>query len=145
MTAFDFRTTIQEYEANLLFSPQRVEDICWSSFLKTCAADDVSHDDDAAFVIKMVRHRCEYRESLAYPVGHVVVRMQVSSLAENEVGLRFEHHAGYSVDDPLVARGEQDLHCFVKFGDRFLPYRWPANILRGMQAIMMPSDRRRLI
>jgi len=144
MTAFDFRTTIPEDEANRLFSPQRAEGSCWSSFLKTCADDNVS-DVDAGFVIRMVRHRCEYRESLAYPAGHVVIRMQVSSLAENVVGLRFEHHSGYSVDDPLVAKGEQDLHCLIKFGDRLLPYRWPANILRRMQEIMTTSDRQRLI
>jgi acyl-CoA thioesterase FadM len=140
---FELITAIREddaYKTAQLFLPRYIEEKCWSSFLVTCEGHDSDSLAELGIVIRPVRHRCEYCESMTYPVGEVTVRMYIRSVKEAQVRLTFEHFAGSSVRAPLVARGEQDLLCLVRLGERLFLSEWPSEILRRMREIMKSSD-----
>ena len=143
MQGFELITAIREddaYRTSQLFLPRYIEDECWSSFLATCEGHDLDSLVESGIVIQLVRHRCEFCDSLTYPVGEVTVRMYIRSVTGAQVRLTFEHFAGSSARASLVARGEQDLLCLVRLGERLFQSEWPGEILRRMREIMKSSD-----
>ena len=79
-----------------------------------------------------VRCSCEYLAELV-PFDEIVVRMRLMDLTPTRMSLGFEYYRGTGSRAELVARGEQQIACLRKAGDRLVPTQVPASLASALR------------
>jgi enediyne core biosynthesis thioesterase len=105
---------------------------CREMFLRDHAPDviaELSRDLSLA----TVRCSCEFfAEALVF--DEIVVRMRLAELMQNRISLAFEYWRRASGGEELVARGEQQVACMKREGERTVPTAVPPSLREALAA-----------
>ena len=78
-----------------------------------------------------VRCACEYLSELNV-FDEIIVRMRLAELVQNRITLAFEYYRNKSGAEELVARGEQQIACMRREGERLVPAPVPASLRKAL-------------
>jgi len=103
---------------------------CREMFLRD-HAPDVIPELSRGLALATVRCSCEYFAELG-AFDEVIVRMRLAELVQNRIALSFEYWRKTSGAEELVARGEQQVACMRREGERLVPAPVPAPLRQAL-------------
>jgi enediyne biosynthesis thioesterase len=134
--AYEYQHTVGFEETNLVGNVYYVNHLRWQGrcremFLQEYAPD-VLVELEQGLALATVRCSCEYAvELLAF--DRVVIQMRLGSYTQNRITLLFEYWRQKEASRELVARGEQQVACMRREGDRMVPTPIPASLQTALQ------------
>ena len=131
MNAYEYRHIIGFDETSLAGNVYYVNHLAWQGrarelFLRE-HAPDILHQLEHGFALITLRCSCEYMAELK-AFDEVMVRMFLVSMIQNRIAMRFE----YWRESELVARGEQEIACMSRQGDRLMPVAIPKSLREAL-------------
>ncbi len=64
----------------------------------------------------------------------VRIRMRLAEIVQNRITMRFEYVRTTGSSEELIARGEQQIACMQRAGDRIVPTPVPSPLREALQA-----------
>ena len=124
MRAYEYRHLVSFEETNLIGNVYYVNHLRWQGrcremFLRD-HAPDVLADLDQGLVLSTTRCSCEYLAELT-AFDEVIVRMRLGGTVQNRIQLQFEYWHCRADEEHLAARGEQEIACMRRDGQRIEP------------------------
>ncbi|HWS56261.1 MAG TPA: acyl-CoA thioesterase [Pyrinomonadaceae bacterium] len=132
MRAYEYRHVVGFEETNLVGNVYFANHVRWQGrcremFLYEYAPevlDSLSRD----LALVTTRVSCEYLAELS-ALDELVIRMRLGSLAQNRITMGFEYwRRGADGREELVARGEQQVACMRRAGERLVPVAVPERL-----------------
>lgn len=137
MRAYEYRHVVGFEETNLVGNVYYVNHLRWQGrcrelFLRDHAPgllNRLAHD------LRLVTTRCscEYLAELSV-FDEVVIRMRLGTLTQSKLTLLFEYWRPTPNGEELVARGEQQVACMRRNGERLEPAPVPPALRQALQA-----------
>lgn len=136
MSAFETRHVVTFEDTNVVGNVYYTNHLRWQGrcremFLREHAAglvDDLEHN----LSVVTVRCSCEYLGEL-FAFDEVVVRMRLATLTQARMSMRFEYFRKANGTEQLVARGEQEIACMRREGERLVPAPWPPALAEAVE------------
>lgn len=133
MRFYEYRHVISFEETNLVGNVYYTNHLGWQGrcrelFLRD-HAPDVIDELSRGLILATVRCSCEYFAELT-AFDEVIVRMSLAELLQNRITLAFEYWRG----EELVARGEQQVACMKREGERLVPAPVPPSLREALAA-----------
>jgi len=136
MRAYEYRHVVGFEETNLVGNVYYVNHLRWQGrcremFLRDHAPgvlDELARD----LALVTTRCACDYLAELA-AFDEVVIRMRLGALAQNRLTMLFEYWRRVGEDEELVARGEQQVACMRREGDRLTPTPVPEELRQALR------------
>ena len=132
MRFYEYRHRVGFEETNLVGNVYYVNHLRWQGrcremFLQE-NAPDVLEALRNGLALATVRCSCEYFAELeAFDL--VSLRMRLGEVVQNRITLLFEYYRG----EELVARGEQQVACMQREGERTVPTAIPASLREALR------------
>jgi enediyne biosynthesis thioesterase len=136
MRAYEYQHIVGFEETNLVGNVYYVNHIRWQGrcremFLRD-HAPEVLAELERGLALVTVRCSCDYiAELLAF--DQVIVRMRLGALTQNRITLLFEYWRRDEASEELIARGEQQVACMRREGDRMLPTPIPPTLQEALR------------
>ena len=141
MRTYEIRIVVGFEETNLVGNVYYVNHLRWQGkcremFLRDHAPDVVAGIGNG-LALATVRCSCDYLAELE-AFDEVAVRMRLGEMVQNRISMLFEYWriggVGLRANNPpeLVARGEQQIACMRREGDRTVPTAIPASLREGL-------------
>jgi enediyne biosynthesis thioesterase len=132
MRAYEYRHVVGFEETNLVGNVYYAHHVRWQGrcremFLRD-HAPEVLAELARGLALVTTRVSCEYFAEL-FAFDEVIVRMRLGALAQNRVTMIFEYWRG----EELVARGEQQIACMRRDGERLLPVPVPEALREALR------------
>lgn len=136
MRAYEYRHVVGFEETNLVGNVYYVHHLRWQGrcremFLRD-HAPGVLEELARGLALVTTRCACEYLAELA-AFDEVIVRMRLGALAQNRVTMRFEYWRRGGESEELVARGEQQIACMRREGERLVPTPVPEELRAALR------------
>jgi enediyne core biosynthesis thioesterase len=140
MRAYEYRHVVSLEETNLIGNVYFSHHVRWQGRCR-----EMFLRDHAPFILTELaqglslvttRVSCEYLAEL-FAFDEVVIRMRLGGLGQNRMTMLFEYWRRTGDAEELVARGEQQVACIRRDGDRMVPTPLP-DILR--EAVRLYAD-----
>jgi enediyne biosynthesis thioesterase len=136
LRAYEYRHLVGFEETNLVGNVYYVNHLRWQGrcrelFLRE-HAPEILDELERGLALATVRCACDYLEELR-AFDQVAVRMTLRDLAHNRLTLGFEYWRLVDGREELVARGEQQIACLRREGERAQPIPVPGPLLRALQ------------
>jgi enediyne biosynthesis thioesterase len=142
MRTYEYRHVVGFEETNLVGNVYYVNHLRWQGrcremFLRD-HAPEVLQELQRGLALATTRCSCEYFEELA-PFDEIVVRMRLGSLQQSRVTMVFEYwrvraaSVGCRPAEELVARGEQQVACMRREGERTVPVAVPTSLREALR------------
>jgi len=136
MRAFEYRHVVGFEETNLVGNVYYVNHLRWQGrcrelFLKE-EAPDVLTELEQGLALVTTRCSCEYISELS-AFDQVLVKMRLGALSQNRITMAFEYWRRTDYGDELVARGEQQVACMRREGEKLLPAMVPKTLKEALQ------------
>jgi enediyne biosynthesis thioesterase len=137
MRSYEMRHVVAFEETNVVGNVYYANHIRWQGrcrelFLRDHAPEILS-ELSRGLALVTVRVSCDYYAELL-PFDEVAIRMTLVDLSPHRMSLRFEY---YRVDpqdgEALVARGDQELACMRRHGEKVEPERWPESLREALR------------
>jgi enediyne biosynthesis thioesterase len=133
MRYYEYRHIVSFEETNLVGNVYYTNHLSWQGrcrelFLRD-HAPDVIDELSRGLSLATVRCSCEYLAELT-AFDEVIVRMGLAELLQNRLTLAFEYWRG----EELVARGEQEVACMKREGERLVPAAIPPSLREALAA-----------
>ena len=130
MRAFEYRHVVGFEETSLVGNVYYVNHLHWQGraremFLREYAPE-VLGELERGFALVTLHCSCQYLEELR-AFDEIVVSMFLDSISQNRIGMRFEYWRE-GAPRRLVARGEQEVACMQRHGERLVPAAVPATL-----------------
>ena len=130
MTAYEYRHIVSFEETSLAGNVYYVNHLHWQGrvrelFLREYVPEILAELEQGMALIT-VRCSCDYLGELK-AFDEVTVRMFLASITQNRVAMRFEYWRDGESGE-LVGRGEQEIACMRRQGDRLLPAPIPKSL-----------------
>ena len=124
MRYYEYRHVVCFQETNVLGNVYYTNHLAWQGrcremFLRD-HAPDVIPELSRGLALATVRCSGEYFAELS-AFDEVIVRMRLAELVQNRIALAFEYHRTKAGAEELVARGEQQIACMRREGERLVP------------------------
>ena len=124
MRYYEYRHVVCFQETNVLGNVYYTNHLAWQGrcremFLRD-HAPDVIPELSRGLALATVRCSCEYFAELS-AFDEVIVRMRLAELVQNRIALAFEYYRTKAGAEELVARGEQQIACMRREGERLVP------------------------
>jgi enediyne biosynthesis thioesterase len=134
MNAYEYRHIIGFEETSLAGNVYYVNHLGWQGrtrelFLREHAPDILTKLEHG-FALITLRCSCEYLSELK-AFDEVKVCMFLASMSQNRIAMRFEYWRENSPQE-LVARGEQEIACMRRQGDRLIPVAIPKSLREAL-------------
>jgi enediyne biosynthesis thioesterase len=131
MRFYEYRHVVSFQETNLVGNVYFTNHLAWQGrcremFLRD-HAPDVIDELSRGLSLATVNCSCEYFAELT-AFDEIVVRMRLAELVQNRMRLAFEYWRRKQGTDELVARGEQQIACMKRDGDKLSPTPVPQNL-----------------
>lgn len=136
MRAYEYRHTVGFEETNLIGNVYYVNHVRWQGrcremFLRD-RAPDIIEALKHGLVLVTVRVSCDFTaELLAF--DEVVLRMRLGELSQNRITMNFEYWRLTDGVEELVARGEQQVACMQREGERVVPVPVPPQLREALR------------
>jgi len=129
MPAFEYRHVVGFEETNLVGNVYYVNHLRWQGrcrelFLREHAPDLLDALRDGT-VLVTTRCSCDYLDELV-AFDEVVVRMRLGAMTQSRISMLFEYWRRRDGAEELVARGEQQVACLRREGERLVAAPVPA-------------------
>ena len=136
MQAYEYRHIIGFEETNLVGNVYYVNHLRWQGrcremFLRE-HAPDVLADLSGQLALATVRCSCDYLREL-HAFDEIVIRMRLSSQGQYRFSMDFEYWCESNENEELVARGQQEVACMRRDGDRMVPTSIPDQLREALQ------------
>lgn len=136
MKAYEYIHIVGFEETNLVGNVYYVNHLKWQGrcremFLRDYAPT-VLAELSQGLALATVRVSCEYFVEL-YAFDTIAIRMRLKELIQNRVTMLFEYWRLTNGNEELSARGEQQIACMKREGERMLPTPVPAALRDALQ------------
>ncbi len=137
MKFFEHKHVVGFEETNLVGNVYYTNHLSWQGrcremFLRE-HAPDVIEELSRGLALATVSCSCEYfAELMAF--DEVIVRMRLAELVQNRMRLAFEYWRRKDGHEELVARGEQQIACMRREGDKMVPTAVPKSLREALAA-----------
>lgn len=133
MRFYEYRHVVSFQETNLVGNVYFTNHLAWQGrcremFLRD-HAPDVIDELSRGLSLATVSCSCEYFAELT-AFDEVIVRMRLAELVQNRMRLAFEYWRGKE----LIARGEQQIACMKREGEKLLPTPVPPTLRAALAA-----------
>ena len=134
--AYEYRHIVSFEETNLVGNVYYVNHLSWQGraremFLRDHAPDIIA-ELSRGLSLATVRVSCEYlAELIAF--DEVIVRMTLGELTQSRMTLRFEYWRASQSGEELVARGEQEVACLRREGEKLTPTPVPKSLREALR------------
>lgn len=137
MRFYEYRHVVSFEETNLVGNVYYTNHLCWQGrcrelFLRE-HAPDVIDELSRGFSLATVSCSCEYYAELT-AFDEVIVRMRLAELVQNRMRLTFEYWRRKNGAEELVARGEQQIACMRREGEKLFPVLVPQILHEALAA-----------
>ena len=134
---YEYCHTVSFQETNLVGNVYYTHHLGWQGrcrelFLRDHAPDVIA-ELSRGLCLATVRCACEYFSELQV-FDEIVVRMRLAELVQNRMTLAFEYWRRKAGGEELVARGEQQVACMKREGERLVPAPVPASLREALAA-----------
>ena len=131
MRFYEYRHVVGFQETNLVGNVYYTNHLAWQGrcrelFLRE-HAPDVLDELSNGLSLATVSCSCEYFAELV-AFDEVIVQMRLAELMQNRMRLAFEYWRGRE----LVARGEQQVACMRREGEKFTPTPVPSSLREAL-------------
>ena len=140
MKAYEYRHIVSFEETSLVGNVYYVNHLHWQGraremFLRE-HVPEILGELERGLALITLNCSCQYLEELK-AFDAVVVRMFLGSVTQNRIHMRFEYWREGARPE-LVARGEQEIACMRRQGDRLVPAPVPAALQNALAAFAEP-------
>ncbi|HJQ33742.1 MAG TPA: acyl-CoA thioesterase [Pyrinomonadaceae bacterium] len=137
MRAYEYRHVVGFEETNLVGNVYYASHVRWQGrcremFLRDHAPEILRQLGEGLCLIT-TRCSCEYFAELN-AFDEVLIRMRLAALAQNRVTMSFEYWRVANGDEELVARGEQQIACMLRKGERLEAVPVPGALQEALRA-----------
>ena len=137
--AYEYRHLVGFEETNLVGNVYYVNHLRWQGrcremFLRDHAPEMLA-ELSRGLALATVRCSCEYLAELE-AFDSIVVRMRLGDVAQNRLTLLFEYWRQGEAGEELVARGEQQIACMRREGERLVPAPVPEALREALRPFM---------
>ena len=133
MRFYEYRHVVSFQETNLVGNVYFTNHLAWQGRCRELFlhdhAPDVIAELSRGLALATVNCSCEYFAELT-AFDEIVVRMRLAELVQNRMRLAFEYWRG----EELVARGEQQIACMRREGEKLLPTPVPPTLRAALAA-----------
>lgn len=136
MRAYEYRHIVGFEETNVVGNVYYVNHVRWQGrcrelFLREYAPEVLTALTQGLCLVT-TRCSCEYLAELS-AFDEVVIRMRLGALTQNRLSLVFEYWRCAGDGEELVARGEQQVACMQRDGERLAPTPIPKALREALQ------------
>lgn len=136
MRAYEYRHIVGFEETSLVGNVYYVNHLRWQGqaremFLREYVPE-ILQQFESGFALITLECSCQYLGELR-PFDQVIIRMFLAAIAQNRIAMRFEYWRDGEQKE-LVARGEQEIACMQRQGERLFPAAIPAKLLDALAA-----------
>ena len=135
--AYEYRHIVSFEETNLVGNVYYVNHLRWQGRVREMFlrdhAPDVLDELRRDLCLATVRVSCEYLSEL-YAFDEVLIRMQLGELIQNRITMRYEYWRHRGAGEELVARGEQQVACLRRDGEKLAPTPVPKSLREALAA-----------
>jgi enediyne biosynthesis thioesterase len=137
MRAYEYRHVVGFEETNLVGNVYYASHVRWQGrcremFLREHAPDILRQLGEGLCLIT-TRCSCEYFAELS-AFDEVLIRMRLGALAQNRVTMSFDYWRIANGDEELVARGEQQIACMLRRGEKLEAIPIPRALQEALRA-----------
>jgi enediyne biosynthesis thioesterase len=137
MRAYEYRHVVGFEETNLVGNVYYASHVRWQGrcremFLRDHAPEVLAELSDG-LALATVRCACDYLAELE-AFDELLIRMRLGALAQNRVTMSFEYWRRANGDEQLVARGEQQIACMLRKGERLEAVPVPLGLQEALRA-----------
>lgn len=141
MLAYEIPHVVSFEETNLVGNVYYVNHLRWQGrcreeFLRE-HVPDIAQQISRGLALATLRCSCEYLAELSV-FDRLSIRMRLGALTQNRMTLLFEYWRTREDGEELVARGEQQVACLQREGERLLPAPFPSALLQALQRYWFP-------
>lgn len=141
MLAYEYLHVVSFEETNLVGNVYFAHHVRWQGRVRELFlrdhAPDVLQELDRGLSLVTTRVSCEYFAEL-FAFDQVLIRMEVKELSQSRVTMRYDY---LRRGTELVARGEQQIACLRKEGDRLTPEALPHSLRHALNQFAEPGIR----
>lgn len=136
MQYYEWRHIISFQETNLVGNVYYVNHLSWQGrcremFLRD-HAPEILKDLTNGLALATVHCSCDYYDELA-AFDEIILRMRLGGITQNRITLLFDYFRTQGDSEQLVARGEQQVACMQRQGDRVLPTPIPPALKEALK------------
>ena len=134
--AYEYRHIVCFEETNLVGNVYYVNHLSWQGRVREMFlrdhAPEVIGELSRGLSLATVRVSCEYLAELA-AFDEVIIRMRLGELTQSRMTLLFEYWRAGKSGEELVARGEQQVACLRRDGDKLMPAPVPKSLREALK------------
>ena len=134
---FEYRHQVTFQETNLVGNVYYVNHLAWQGKCRELFlhqhAPELVRELQNGLSLATVRCSCEYLAEVMV-FDEVTVRMRLTDLSQNRITLAFEYWRQRAGREELIARGEQQIACMRRNGERLVPTPVPAVLREALSA-----------
>ncbi len=136
MAAYEYRHVVGFEETNLVGNVYYVNHLRWQGrcremFLRD-HAPGVLRELQGNLALATLRCSCEYLAELC-AFDTIVIRMRLASAVQNRIAIDFEYWRQTEDDEQLIARGQQEIACMKRDGERMVPTPVPEELREALR------------
>ncbi|HEY9608731.1 acyl-CoA thioesterase [Allocoleopsis sp.] len=136
MRFYEYQHTVGFEETNLVGNIYYVNYVSWQGrcremFLRD-RAPEVLEELSKGLALATVRVSCEYFAEL-FAFDEVIIRMSLGALKQNRIIMIFEYWCLVRNSKEPIARGEQEVACMRREGDKLVPTPIPKSLRDALQ------------
>jgi enediyne biosynthesis thioesterase len=134
--AYEYRHIVSFEETNLVGNVYYVNHLSWQGrvremFLRDHAPDIIG-ELSRGLSLATVRVSCEYLAELT-AFDEVIIRMRLGELTQSRMTLLFEYWRAGGAGEELIARGQQEVACMRREGDKLTPTPVPQSLREALR------------
>ena len=134
--AYEYRHIVSFEETNLVGNVYYTNHVKWQGrvremFLRDHAPDilgELAH----GLSLATVRVSCDYISELT-AFDEVIIRMRLGELTQSRITLLFEYWRAGKAGEELIARGEQQVACLRREGEKLTPTPVPKSLSEALK------------
>lgn len=134
---FELRHLVGFEETNLVGNVYYVNHLRWQGRCREMflaeKAPEVAKELTQGLALATVRCACDYFSELE-AFDEVAIRMRLGGVRQNRIDLRFEYWRLKDGSEELIAKGEQQIACMRRQGERMVPTPVPAALAAALAA-----------
>jgi enediyne biosynthesis thioesterase len=137
MRAYEYRHIVSFEETSLAGNVYYINHLRWQGrcrelFLRE-QAPEVLTELEHGLSLVTTHCSCDYLTELS-AFDEIIIRMRLGALMQNRMTLLFEYWRRTGDREELVARGEQQIACLRREGDRLVPTPIPEALREALRA-----------
>jgi len=141
MKAYEYPHLVSFEETNLVGNVYYAEHVRWQGRCREMFllenAPDILAELSKDLALATVRVSCEYFSEL-FAFDQVIIRMRLGQLTQNRITMLFEYWRQATHGEELVARGEQQIACMKRTGEKLVPTPVPKSLQDSLEPYKTP-------